>query len=158
MHRHDQLYSAVCRLFCSKEKASLLALLAGYEPNVPRFAATWHRVHREGHDQWSRIHSGQNGNVLNTNYKLILPADLPVRTPDQDLPPVPADEWEPGVGAEGDEETPQPVENGRPRERLEGAERDGRRSRAGNGRVQPSKLHQVAGSLRGQFQEGPLEC
>eukprot|EP00435_Cladocopium_sp_Y103_P055880 s1483_g18.t1 len=58
------------------------------------------------------------------------PADLPVRTPDQDLPPVPADEWEPGVRAEGDEETPQPVEDGRPRERLGGAERDGRRSRA----------------------------
>eukprot|EP00435_Cladocopium_sp_Y103_P074379 s159_g48.t1 len=56
------------------------------------------------------------------------PADLPERTPDQDLPPVPADEWEPGVGG-GENETPQPVEDGRPRGRLGGAERDGRRSR-----------------------------
>ena len=38
--------STVCRLFCSKEKASLLAPLAGHEPNVPLRAATWHQVQR----------------------------------------------------------------------------------------------------------------
>eukprot|EP00435_Cladocopium_sp_Y103_P021376 s3101_g5.t1 len=42
---------------------------AGYEPNVSLFAVRWHRV-REGHDQWSQIHSGQTDNVLNTNYKI----------------------------------------------------------------------------------------
>jgi hypothetical protein len=58
-----------CRLFCSKEKAHLLAPLAGYEPNVPFFAVRWHR---EEQDQWSQIHSGQSDYVMNTVYKLFV--------------------------------------------------------------------------------------
>jgi len=58
-----------CRLSCSKEKASLLALLAGFEPNVPLFAVRWHR---EGQDQWNQIHSGQSGYVMNTVYELFV--------------------------------------------------------------------------------------
>jgi len=58
-----------CRLFCPKENASLLAPLAGCEPNVRLFAVRWHP---KGQDQWSQIHSGQSDYAMNTIYKLFI--------------------------------------------------------------------------------------
>ena len=42
--------------------------------------------------------------------RALRPAGLPERTPDHELPPVPADEWEQGEEASG--ETPRPVADG----------------------------------------------
>ena len=56
------------------------------------------------------------------------PAGLLERTPDHELPPVPADKWEQGEEAGG--ETPRPVADGNLGGRLGDTERSGRRGRS----------------------------
>ena len=56
------------------------------------------------------------------------PAGLPERTPDHELPPVPADKWEQGEEAGG--EIPRPVADGNLGGRLGDTERSGRCGRS----------------------------
>ena len=60
--------------------------------------------------------------------RALRPAGLPKRTPDHELPPVPADECERGEEAGGD--TPRPVADGNLGGRLGDTERSGRRGRS----------------------------
>ena len=60
--------------------------------------------------------------------RALRPAGLPKRTPDHELPPVPADEWERGEEAGGD--TPRPVADGNLGGRLGDTERSGRPGRS----------------------------
>ena len=55
------------------------------------------------------------------NLQALRPAGLPERSPDHELPPVPADEWEQGEEAGG--ETPRPVADGNLGGRLGDTER-----------------------------------